>query len=363
MAIREEVRLHKGILYEKLPNNRARCNVCQRRCNIAEDKMGICLTRINKGGDIYSTIYGVVSSTGTDPIEKKPVYHYLPGSKAFSLGSFGCNFRCVFCQNWEIAHANGTAIPAVEGHRIAPEQAVRLAKQYECATISWTYNEPAIWLEYTLDCARVGKDQGLDTVYVTNGYITPEGLDVIGPYLDVYRVDLKSFSDEFYRKLINVRRVQGILDVAKRAKDKWNMHIETVTNVIPTWNDDEDNLRKIARWVRENLGELTPWHVTRFFPCAELTNVPPTPLETLERARRIGLEEGLKFVYVGNVAASENGNTYCPVCGVVAVSRFGYAARVEAVTEQGTCADCGADLGIVMGTDNSAVRNRDGTNM
>ena len=346
MAVREEIQLHKAILYDKLPNNRAKCNVCQRRCNIAEDKMGICLTRMNKGGDIYSTIYGIVSSMAADPVGKKPVYHYFPGSKCFSLGSFGCNFRCVFCQNWEIAYADGVKIPAVAGHHVTPEQSVRLAKQYNCAGISWTYNEPAIWLEYTLDGAKLAKEQGLYTVYVTNGYATAEHLDLIGPYLDVYRVDIKSFSDEFYRKLINVPGVQGVLDVAKIAKDKWKMHVEAVTNVIPTWNDDPENLRSIARWVRENLGELTPWHVTRFFPCAELTDVPATPLKTLELAQKIGIEEGLKFVYLGNIA--EDQNTYCPACHALAISRFGYSTRVEAVTEQGTCAKCGEDLGIVM---------------
>ena len=346
MAVHEEIELHRAMLYDKLPDNRAKCNVCQRRCNIAEDKVGICLTRVNKGGDIYTTIYNVVSSMHADPIEKKPVYHYQPGSRCFSLGSFGCNFRCVFCQNWEIAYADGTEIPAVAGHRVTPEQAVRLAVQYGCTSISWTYNEPAIWLEYTIDCAKLAKDQGLRTVYVTNGYITPEGLDAIGPYLDVYRVDIKSFSDEFYRKLINVPKVQGVLDVTKLAKDKWNMHIEAVTNVIPTWNDDPENLRPIARWVKENLGELTPWHVTRFFPCAELTNIPATPLKTLEVAKQIGLEEGLKFVYIGNIA--EDQSTYCPSCKARVIARTGYTTHVEALTEEGACAKCMMSLGIVM---------------
>ena len=344
MPNREGIPLHKAILYERLPENRAKCAVCQRRCVIAEDKVGTCMTRVNKGGDIYSTIYGVVSSTAADPIEKKPLYHFLPGTKCFSLGSFGCNFRCVFCQNWEIAYADGTKIPMVAGHSISPEQAVHLAKQNGCISISWTYNEPAIWLEYTLDSAKLAREQGLKTVYVTNGYVTPEGLDAIGPYLDAYRVDIKSFSDDFYRKLMKIPSVQGILDVAKAAKDKWHMHVECVTNVIPTWNDDPENLRGIARWIRANLGELTPWHVTRFFPCAEMTNVPPTPLETLERARGIGIEEGLKFVYVGNVA--EDQNTHCPSCGKVAIERFGYSTRVVAVTAEGACAHCGTQLGI-----------------
>jgi pyruvate formate lyase activating enzyme len=345
MAIQRDTQLHKASLYDRLPDNRAKCNVCQRRCNVAHGKMGICQTRVNRGGDIYSMIYGIVSSMAADPIEKKPVYHYMPGTKCFSLGSFGCNFRCVFCQNWEIAFADGSAITTSAGRCVTPEQAVRLAEQNGCSSISWTYNEPAIWLEYTVDCAKLAKERGLGTVYVTNGYITPEGLDVIGPYLDVYRVDLKSYSDDLYRKLINVPSAQGIRDVTKIAKDKWKMHIETVTNIIPTWNDDPDNLRAIARWIRDNLGELTPWHVTRFFPCAELTNVPATPVETLEMAKRIGVEEGLKFVYLGNVTSGDQ-NTYCPNCRETLISRSGYEARVLALTNRGDCAKCGTQTGI-----------------
>jgi len=304
------------------------------------------MTRINKDGNLYSTIYGVVSSLHADPIEKKPVYHYLPGSKSLSLGSFGCNFRCAFCQNWEIAYADGSRIPAVAGRYVSPEEAVSLAKQYACRSISWTYNEPAIWIEYALDCAKLAKEHGFHTIYVTNGYCTQEHLDLIGPYLDVYRVDIKSFDDEFYQKLINVPSAVGIREVAKLAKHKWKMHVEAVTNVIPTWNDDESNLRQIARWIVDNLGELTPWHVTRFFPCAELTDVPPTPLQTLEYAAKIGFEEGLKFVYIGNVAADQD--TRCPQCQTTAVSRIGYYASVRSVTPDGKCANCGADLGIVM---------------
>jgi len=354
MSILEETALKKGLLYDKLPGGRVKCNVCQRRCNIADGKMGICLTRVNRDGDIYSTIYGVVSSMGVDPIEKKPVYHYLPGTKCFSLGSFGCNFRCVFCQNWEIAFEDGTKIPAVAGNHVSPEQAVALAKQYHCDTIAWTYNEPAIWLEYTLDCARLAREQGLRTIYVTNGYMTPEALDVMGPYLDVFRVDLKSFSDDFYRKLINVPNVRGILEIAKKAKDKWKMHVEAVTNIVPTWNDQPENLSAIARWIHDNLGELTPWHVTRFFPCAQLTNVPPTPIETLENARRLGIEAGLKFVYIGNVVSGDQ-NTCCPQCNTLLISRFGYETSVKAVTPEGSCANCGAALGIVSSISHSGV--------
>ena len=225
---------------------------------------------------------------------------------------------------------------------------MRLAIESGSQGMAWTYNEPAIWVNYALDCAKLAKKAKLYTVYVTNGYATPEGLDAIGPYLDVYRVDIKSFNDEFYRKLIKVPSVKGILDVAKRAKEKWKMHVEAVTNVIPGWNDEEDNLRSIAHWIRDNLGELTPWHVTRFFPYAQMTDGPPTPISTLERAVQIGREEGLRFVYLGNVASKTGENTYCPRDGKLVIARSGYQTRVVAVTKDGKCAYDGTDLNVVM---------------
>ncbi|MCL5961024.1 MAG: AmmeMemoRadiSam system radical SAM enzyme [Chloroflexi bacterium] len=340
--------LREALIYEKLGEARARCGICLRRCNIAEGRAGYCQTIINRGGVLYTTIYGVVSSAHADPIEKKPVYHYKPGSLVYSLGSFGCNFRCVFCQNWEIAYADGTSLEGVCQPNMMPEGAVKLAIEESCHGLAWTYNEPGIWLNYTLDCARLAKKAGLYTVYVTNGYATPEHLDTIGPYLDVYRVDLKSMSDHFYQKLIKVPHVADILEVTKRAKDKWHMHLEAVTNVIPTWNDDEENLTKLARWVRDNLGELTPWHITRFFPYARLTNVPPTPIATLERARRIGLEQGLKFVYLGNVNLPDGSDTYCPGCGALSIKRKGYSVSIVTEMKDGRCVKCGADLNIVL---------------
>lgn len=340
--------LVEALLWEPSQGGRARCNICLRRCNIADGKAGYCRTKVNIHGTVYDTIYGVVSSAANDPVEKKPVFHYRPGSMVYSIGSLGCNFRCVFCQNWEIAYADGVASGGLCEPNLPPEKAIQVAKESGSQGIAWTYNEPAIWLNYALDCAKLAKQAGLYTVYVTNGYATPEGLDAIGPYLDVYRVDIKSMSDDFYRKLIKVPRVGDLLEVAKRAKDKWHMHVEAVTNIVPTWNDDEENLTKLATWIRDNLGELTPWHVTRFFPYAQLTNVPPTPPETLQKARDIGLKVGLKFVYLGNIALPGGENTTCPVGGEVLVERHGYRTRVKGVTPEGRCRQHGADLNMVM---------------
>lgn len=338
--------LHPALLYDRRPDGYAKCAICLRRCLIKDGGAGICTTRVNRGGDIYSTVYGMISSMAVDPIEKKPVYHYLPGSSCFSMGTYGCNFRCSFCQNWEIAYADGTDVLAGSDARVSPEHAVGLAKDKGCRSMAWTYNEPSIWLEYTIDCAKLARQQGIRTVYVTNGYMTPEALDLIGPHLDVFRVDIKSFSDEFYQKLIKVPGIQGILDNTKAAKEKWNMHVETVTNIIPGWNDSEENLASIAGWIAQNLGELTPWHVTRFFPHAKMADVPPTPLETLELAKQIGMESGLKFVYTGNVASGDH-NTHCPCCQKTVIERTGYLVDTSGVTNDGNCGYCGTCLGIV----------------
>lgn len=344
--LRDDGVLREALLQEKLDGGRVRCNVCQRRCSIPSGKAGYCMTKINLGGIVYTTIYGVISSAAADPIEKKPVFHYKPGSLCYSVGSLGCNFRCVFCQNWQISFADAVQPTGVSQYNFLPQDLIRSAQEAACEGVAWTYNEPGIWLEYTLDGAKLAKDAGLYTVYVTNGYATEEHLDMIGPYLDVYRVDIKSMSDSFYRELIRVPTAAGILEVAKRARQKWGMHLECVTNIIPTWNDSEDNLRQTARWIADNLGDATPWHVTRFFPYAKLQNLPPTPPAALEKAVEIGRQEGLKFVYLGNLATATGQNTYCYTDGTLSIERSSYRARIVAVTPDGKCPTDGTDLNL-----------------
>jgi pyruvate formate lyase activating enzyme len=327
------------MLYETLPGGRARCHVCQWRCLINPDKLGVCRMRTNRDGRIFAMNYAEISSMAPDHIEKKPLFHFFPGTYAFSLGSWGCNFHCKGCQNWEIS-----CVDIPRGSRqLPPEREIELAKSYNCQGIAWTYNEPAIWLEYTLDSAKLAKKNNLYTVYVTNGYATPEGLDAIGPWLDAWRVDVKGFTDAFYRQLAKIPHWRGILDVARRAKEKWHMHVEVVTNVIPTMNDDEEQLSNIAAWIRDNLGELTPWHVTRFHPLHEFTHLSATPLATLERAYQIGKKAGLKFVYLGNVPGHEYENTVCYSCGKIVVRRIGYDTEVVGL-DGSKCKFCGADL-------------------
>ncbi|MGB2770656.1 MAG: AmmeMemoRadiSam system radical SAM enzyme [Candidatus Zixiibacteriota bacterium] len=334
--------LKEALLFDALPGGSVRCNICQRRCEIGPEKAGYCRTRFNENGRLYSLIYSKVSSSMISPIEKKPLFHFYPGSRWLSLGTLGCNFRCPGCQNWEIAHAK-IGVNRDDVHFITPQQSVDLAKEHNCKGISWTYNEPTIWFEYTLDSSKLAKENGLTTNYVTNGFITPEALDMIGPYLDALRVDVKGFSDEFYKKMCHVEDFKGILDVTERAKSKWGMWVEIITNVTPGYNDDETQLRGIASWIKNELGEFTPWHVTQFVPHLELSHIAATPVSTLVKAREIGMEEGLKYVYLGNVWGHPAENTYCHNCGKLLIERKGfYVSQRE--TKGGKCRYCHADI-------------------
>ncbi len=337
--------MHKALLYEKLDGERVRCDTCQWRCKIAPGKTGVCKVYLNEKGELYSLSYGRVSSVAVDPVEKKPLFHFYPGTNVFSLGGWGCNFHCAGCQNWQIACPE-VPEPWRDGREVSPELAVELARRYKCDGIAWTYNEPGVWLEYTIECARLVKKNGLYTVYVTNGYSTEEALDAVSPYLDAFRVDIKGFSDDAYRRLATVTKWRGILDVAKRAREKWKMHLEVVTNVTPGINDDDEQLKGIAGWIYSELGELTPWHVTRFHPHRQMQDISATPLETLKRAHDIGIEAGLRFVYIGNVPGNESEATKCYSCGRPVVERYGYQTNVTGL-EGSRCLYCGTELGFV----------------
>lgn len=335
----------EAILYDKLADGRVRCNVCLWRCVINPGKAGVCGVRVNDSGRLIPVNYARVSSLADDPIEKKPLFHFFPGSRVLSFGTIGCNFHCVHCQNWQIACVEEPVNLMHALDVVEPEKAVQLARMRNCEGIAWTYNEPVIWFEYTLDSARLAHENGLYTVYVTNGFMTAEALDTIGPYLDAWRVDVKGFSDGLYHDLARVKDWRGILETAERAKNKWDMHVEVVTNVIPGMNDDDDQLTAIARWIKEKLGAMTPWHVTRFYPYRELSHLPPTPVDTLERAFQLGKSEGLHFIYVGNVPGHSYENTVCYNCGRTVIERVGYSINVKAL-KGSQCAGCGADLNI-----------------
>ncbi len=330
----------EAVLYEKLEDKEVKCNVCQRRCVIPEGKTGWCMTRLNDRGALYSLIYGEVSSISINPIEKKPVFHFYPGSKWLSLGSLGCNFRCPGCQNWDIAHWKGETLSETE--YLSPEEEIIRARQNGCLGISWTFNEPVIWLEYTVASAKLARKQGLFTNYVTNGYITEEAFDMIAPFLDVYRVDIKGFSDDTYLRTGHIKGFKGIRKMTKKAKE-YGMHVEVVTNITPGFNDDEAELRSIASWIKNTLGPETPWHVTRFYPHLELSHLPPTPIAGLEMAWSIGKEEGLWYVYIGNVPGHKYENTYCHNCKELLIERNVFDI-IKNKSINGKCPNCNTTI-------------------
>ena len=347
--------MHEARLYEKLPEGRVQCHNCQWLCKIGPDKFGACGMYQNRKQVLYNLNYAMASSIATDPIEKKPLFHFYPGTTVFSMGTLGCNFRCKHCQNWEISTPDSQSIQHV-CREVQPEAAVRMAKSTGCRGIAWTYNEPGIWFDYTLDTAKLAKENGLYTVYVTNGYSTPEALDRIGPYLDAFRVDIKGFSDKLYRELAGVPRWREILEVTSRAKNKWNMHVEVVTNIVPTMNDDDEQLSGIANWIHDELGELTPWHITRFYPQHNFTHAPPTPVETIERAYDIGQKAGLKFIYAGNIPGHKSESTVCYSCGKSIVERYGYTTEVKGL-DGSRCRYCRTELNFR--TDSGGDKNAD----
>jgi len=337
--------IKEAILYQSLTQGKVQCNICQRRCQIPPGKRGYCGDRLNLDGKLFTLAYGQVATSRIAPIEIKPMFHFFPGSRAFSLGTLGCNFRCPGCQNWDIAHRwIQENSPLTEF--IPPEEAVAIAKNSGCQGISWTYNEPTMWFEYTLDSAKLAKKNNLYTNYVTNGFISQEALDRIGPYLDSFRVDIKGFSQSFYRKIAHIIDFTPILNNTIRAKKKWKMHVEVVTNVIPGYNDSERQMKNLATWIAEHLGVEIPWHITRFIPHLKLSHLPATPVATLERVIEIGKSRGLKFVYIGNVPGHPLENTYCPSCGGLIIRRMGYSVG-ECNLEKNRCLFCGEAIPIV----------------
>ncbi len=328
----------ESLLYDKLPGNKVKCNVCAVRCVIPEGDVGACRTRLNEKGALYTLLYGKTSSVCIDPIEKKPLYHFFPGTRILSMGTRGCNFRCPGCQNWEISH---DAPDRLGGNMedLLPAESARLAARSGCQGIGWTYNDPTIWLEHTLEAMVEAKQLGLYTAFMTNGYATEEQMELIGPYLDAWRVDLKGFSRQAYKQVTGLARWEPVLEMTELAARRYGMHVECVTNVTPTLNDDEMNARGIAGWIREHLGPLTPWHVTRFHPYLDLSHLPSTPLPTLERFCEIGREEGLKYVYIGNVPGHPWEDTYCHGCSTPVIRRRGFAVA-QANLVDGRCPAC-----------------------
>ena len=322
-------------------DGRVRCRLCPHNCIIKEGRRGVCNVRENIGGKLYTLVYAACSSANVDPIEKKPLFHFYPGSMVYSISTVGCNLKCMHCQNYSISQALPEEAFLVE---IPPEKIVEEAKK-KSDGIAFTYNEPTIWWEYAYDVSRIAKKNNLYTVFVTNGYINEEPLREISSYLDAANVDIKAMSDEFYRKIAK-GRLEPVLNAAKLYKEM-GIHLEMTYLVIPTKNDSEKEIKKFVEWVVNNFGEEQVIHFTAFYPSYKMLHVPPTPLKKLLKAYEIAKEEGLKFVYLGNVPHGEYENTYCPKCGNLLIERHGFNSRIVGI-KNGKCSKCGTALPIVL---------------
>ena len=290
--------MKEALLYDKLPNGKVRCNVCSHRCLIAHGNRGICRVRTNISGVLYSLNYGLCIAAAIDPIEKKPLYHYLPKSETYSFAAVGCNMHCPWCQNYEISQTPNNEF-VVEGDDVTPEEHIARALKFKTPSISYTYSEPTVFLEYVLETMKLAKEQGFKNIWVSNGFMSKETLEVILPYLDAINIDLKGPDDDFYQKQCggNLKTILNNLKTMQKA----NIHIELTTLLIPGLNDEEHQIKKLVSTIVENLGVELPWHISRFFPAWRMLNTRVTPLESLHLARSIGQKAGLKYIYIGNV--------------------------------------------------------------
>ncbi|MBT4541280.1 AmmeMemoRadiSam system radical SAM enzyme [Candidatus Woesearchaeota archaeon] len=310
------------MLYEQLIDKNVKCNACSHRCIITDGKRGICGVRKNIKGKLYSLVYGKAVGLAVDPVEKKPLFHFLPGKEVLSFGTVGCNFRCEFCQNSDMSQApREQGEEAISGKEITGKEIVDYAVKNKIPMIAYTYNEPAVFLEYAHDTAKLAKKKGIKNIYVTNGYETKEALELMKPYIDAMNIDLKSFNDDFYKKTCGAR-LEPVLETIKLAK-KMNFWIEITTLIIPDENDSEKELTQIAEFIA-SIDKSIPWHISRFFPMYKMQNKNPTSEEKLKQAYEIGKKAGLKYVYVGNIILEGKENTYCPICDNIAIERSKY---------------------------------------
>lgn len=328
----------EAMLYEKLENKTVHCFLCSHHCKIADSKFGICGVRQNIGGILYTLVYNEVITANIDPIEKKPLYHFLPGSASYSIATIGCNFRCGFCQNWQISQASKRENQEFNSMKMSPETVVEQAKVNNCKSISYTYTEPTIFFEYAFDAAKIAKMQGLKNVFVTNGFMTKQAIDTIRPYLDAANIDIKSFSDDFYKKICKAR-IAPVLESVSYMK-KLGIWVEITTLIVPGENDSEEELNKLAEFIA-SIDKDMPWHISRFHPDYKFTNYKMTGVETLEKTREIGKRKGLRFIYLGNV--SEGNDTSCPKCDKMLVKRNAFNID-EININNGICPSCKTNI-------------------
>ncbi|MHA1728602.1 MAG: AmmeMemoRadiSam system radical SAM enzyme [Promethearchaeota archaeon] len=349
----------EAVLYDKLEDNKVRCNICPRRCIIIDGKRGNCGIRKNEKGVLYLLVYGSLISQGSiDPIEKKPLYNFWPGHGVYSIATIGCNFHCSMCQNWSISQSSpnedgtiaeykdadrrGDSYPLIQ---MSPEELINHVKKKKIKIIAYTYNEPLIWHEYIMDVGKLAKKEGIINVLVTNGYSTPEASDELVKVMDAANIDIKAFTDDFYKKIVGVPSLQPVLDTAKHWKSH-GLHIEITNLIIPGENDNPESIREMCKWIHDNLGPKTPIHFSAYHPDYKL-EITRTPAKTLENAYDIAEKEGLYYIYIGNLMVSKGNNTYCPKCGELLIERSGYSLGKINLGQENKCPKCGFETEII----------------
>ncbi len=334
--------MKEAMFYRRLDGNKVACFLCAQHCRIEPGRRGQCGVRENRDGTLLTLVYGKLIAQHVDPIEKKPLYHFHPGTRSYSIATVGCNFRCLFCQNADISQA-ADANHTIWGHNTRPEEVVTHAQKARCATISYTYTEPTIFMEYALEVAEKAHETGIKNVFVSNGYMTKEALEAIGPYLDAANIDLKAYSNDFYSQRCGAQ-LKPVLKTIENMKRR-GIWLEVTTLLIPGLNDRSEELQQLAGFLA-GLDPGIPWHISRFHPTYLLTDRPATPVESLRRARAIGYEAGLHYVYTGNVPGDDGENTTCHQCKELLIERFGFSIQRRALKD-GACPKCGTPLGGV----------------
>ncbi|MGC8662199.1 MAG: AmmeMemoRadiSam system radical SAM enzyme [Candidatus Micrarchaeia archaeon] len=331
----------EGILYKSMPGERAVCNLCARRCNIPKGGLGFCGVRKNNNGKIFSTVYGKIAALNIDPIEKKPLFHFKPGARMLSVGTVGCNFNCQYCQNWDLSHEHEPM-----GKDIMPDELVKLGLEQSVDGLTYTYNEPTVFMEYALDVAKEARKHKLFNTFVTNGYMTGESAELAAKYIDAITVDFKGNANiNFVRKYISILSDDPIFETLKILKEK-KVFIEITDLIIPKVGDSLQDAKKLVLWIRDNLGPDTPMHFLRFYPEFKMQNIPETPIETLVEHHNMAKEAGMNYVYIGNVPGHEFENTYCPNCGALLIKRFSFDIVEYNITKELRCPDCGEKINI-----------------